>query len=314
MSKIMKRKQSSHVVCIDPTKKGTQKKATTKADLVQEKKELKSLNEALNDENKNNMKKISLLEEKLSSCQDRASKVQRSQGSQTDDADLLFCEECEFPAETLYELGEHVGEFHTGLRIPCDFCSDIYVTHEEKTMHEIKEHKSKLSNYDPSPPLDPISQKVEKTFTCKFCNNMFKTKHLLMKHSREEHEENTSKCWNFQSSECEYQDNCWFSHEKEEKDPIEFKCKSCEKNFKTKSEYLKHKKSYHTEMVPSCKRYVEGNCIYDDHTCWFIHHKTDNMNKNDGNERNIDEDRIIVKRLIEMVEKLTKRIVEIEKN
>ena len=89
MSKIMKRKQSSHVVCIDPAKKGIQKKAATKAELVQEINELKTLNEALNDENKINMKRISLLEEKLSSFQERASKVQRSQGSQTDDADLL---------------------------------------------------------------------------------------------------------------------------------------------------------------------------------------------------------------------------------
>ena len=67
-------------------------------------------------------------------------------------------------------------------------------------------------------------------------------------------------------------------------------------------------------MVTSCKRYVKGNCMYDDHTCWFIHHKTENMNKNDGSERKDDEDRIIIKRLIDMVEKLTKRIVELEKN
>merc|ERR1712240_661671 len=100
---------------------------------------------------------------------------------------------------------------------------------------------------------------------------MFKTKHLLMKHNREEHEESISKCWYFESGECEYQDNCWFIHDTEVKDPIEFKCKSCDKIFKTKSEYLKHKKSYHTEMVTSCKRYVKGNCMYDDHTCWFIH-------------------------------------------
>ena len=34
-------------------------------------------------------------------------------GSQTEDEDILFCQECDYPADNLYSLGEHVGEFHS---------------------------------------------------------------------------------------------------------------------------------------------------------------------------------------------------------
>ena len=67
---------------------------------------------------KNNNDKIKSLQEEVLALQNPKSIEAVQAGTQTEDEDLLFCEECEFPAETLYELGEHTGEFHTGLRIP----------------------------------------------------------------------------------------------------------------------------------------------------------------------------------------------------
>ena len=102
---MVNRKQNSHVVCIDPKKKKAPKKAQTKAELVQEITSLKALNDALEDELKKNLETISKLEEKISMHKKSVDIV--NAGCQTDDGDLLLCEECEYPAETLYELGEH---------------------------------------------------------------------------------------------------------------------------------------------------------------------------------------------------------------
>ena len=120
---VLKRKPNSHVVCIDPKKKPLPKKVQSKADLLQELKALRLLYEALEKENIDNIQTISKLKIELKKWKPE---VTMHAECQTEDADILFCEECEFPAETLYELGEHVGEFHIGLRIPCSSCPDIY--------------------------------------------------------------------------------------------------------------------------------------------------------------------------------------------
>ena len=47
--------------------------------------------------------------------------------------------------------------------------------------------------------------------------------------------------------------------------------------------------------------------------CWFVHGPTDRIiSMKEVNEKIIDEDRIVLKKLVEMVEKLTKRVVDIE--
>ena len=69
---VLKRKISSHNECIDPKKAtGAHKKPATKADLLKELKTLKNLNEVLEIENKMNLDKISLLEERLQSFQNQ---------------------------------------------------------------------------------------------------------------------------------------------------------------------------------------------------------------------------------------------------
>ena len=192
---VLKRKPNSHVVCIDPKKKVTPKKVQSKAELVQELKAVKLLNEALEKENRDNMETISILKEKLK----KQNPVDTNNtGSQTDDADLLFCEECEYPAETLFELGEHTGEFHTGLRIPCEFCDDIYLTKEEVKHHENEVHTSQIpkgahAESTGSPNLCgeesqfSRDQRYSEMLKCKFCDEEFLYKKDLMKHNKEKY-------------------------------------------------------------------------------------------------------------------------------
>ena len=69
----------------------------------------------------------------------------------------------------------------------------------------------------------------------------------------------------------------------------------------------------HSELVSTCKNYVQGTCEYDD-ACWFVHGPGDIKSANEENENLIGEDRLLLKKLVEMVEKLTKRVIEIETN
>ena len=100
----------------------------------------KALNYALEGENKKHRETILKLEEKLQKMNKTNDIV--NTGCQTDDNDLLLCEECECPAETLYELGEHDGEYHPVLRIPCNFCPDIFTSKEE-----LEEHVKEVHNH-----------------------------------------------------------------------------------------------------------------------------------------------------------------------
>ena len=259
---MVKRKPNSHVICIDPKKKTLPKKAQTKADLVQEITTLKSLNEALEDENKKHRETIFKLEEKLQKNNKTIDIV--NTGCQTDDNDLLLCEECEYPAETLYELGEHVGESHSGLRIPCNFCPDIYISKEE-----LEEHVKEVHNHFEIENLK--AHQDIRIFICRFCEKNFKSKKELMKHNKCAHKENLSACWNFQTGTCYYDSDCWFSHEQQKfTDTSKFKCNFCENEFKSVPELLKHRKAAHLEKVALCHKFVKGNCSFGN-SCFFNH-------------------------------------------
>jgi hypothetical protein len=125
---VLKRK-SAHAVCIVPKKANGPKKPPTKADLQEELKTnntlkmTKELNDALPEEVQQNEAKIEALENKNKVLGERVISLEKinpesqtnkahtlvQTGSQNEDADILFCQECEYPADDLYSLGEHVG-------------------------------------------------------------------------------------------------------------------------------------------------------------------------------------------------------------
>ena len=88
MSKVIKRKPCSHIVCIDLKKKNAQKKPPTKKELEQENKALKHIIEALEEVNKVNIDKIKSLEEKVSALQNLESIGVIQAETQTEDEDL----------------------------------------------------------------------------------------------------------------------------------------------------------------------------------------------------------------------------------
>ena len=129
-----------------------------------------------------------------------------------------------------------------------------------------------------------------------------------MKHTKKDHSTFVSICWKNQAGDCEFGNNsCWFAHEKTTNEKII--CNNCDSTFKCRPEYLKHRKQRHLEKVPKCTNIMNGECTYGD-DCWFNHQ----VKRNEEEIIEDIEDRVILKKLLDMVEKITERVVNIEKN
>ena len=83
----------------------------------------------------------------------------------------------------------------------------------------------------------------------------------------------------------------------------EFKCNVCDIKFKTKAELRIHQKQTHKENIKACIKFKKGSCQYDNENCWFLH-DYENVQQNDDKE--------IIQKLFEMMEKMTERILKIE--
>lgn len=226
---------------------------------------------SLLEDSKKQIEAISLLEETVQVLQDKVyQKTSASACVQTEDMERLWCIECEFPAEDLYELGEHMYEYHA-------------------------------------------EDNVDYTSSCHYCGNMFKTKSDLMIHSKKAHPEKTQPCRNYLEGNCDFGDiDCWFSHDVNTQISSKvYKCSLCAKSFKSRTDFMYHRKKEHIEIVPQCKN--GEACQFEVSKCWYIHiqseyekHKEKNDTKNE-NEYNQN-----MQNLINMVEILTKRINDLE--
>ena len=216
------------------------------------------------EENKLQREKISMLERKLE-LGDKPEKT--SMSVQTEDMNRMFCVECEYPAEDLFDLGEHMYEVHAEL-------NDEY------------------------------------TIACHYCGNHFKSKGDLMIHRKKAHEERVSQCSLFLEGKCTFGEECWYSHKNNSRKTLaEYKCKICEKVFKVKSEFMKHRRNEHIESVPLCRDASNGTCHFGNMKCWFNHEDVENLNEN-GNNVNQE----VVDKIFDMMENFTQRILEIENN
>ena len=108
-----------------------------------------------------------------------------------------------------------------------------------------------------------------------------------MKHKKTMHMEKVSICWRFVSGTCIFGDqNCWFSHSKSSNDleAENFKCSSCEKEFRSLPDCLRHRKQDHNQLVPPCRNETNGSCKFGDKRCWFKHNKTEKSSEIENSE------------------------------
>ena len=134
--------------------------------------------------------------------------------------------ECEYPAEDIYDLGEHMHEFHGEMK--------------------------------------------RETLDCYFCDQSFNTKRDLMIHRKKEHIEKVKTCSYFLQQRCNYGDNCWYVHKKEDLELV-IKCNLCDSLFRYKDELMHHRKKQHSEHVKHCIDSSGGKCKFGKTKCWFLH-------------------------------------------
>ena len=152
-------------------------------------------------------------------------------------------------------------------------------------------------------------------YSCNFCNESFTDIHDLMRHKKAEHVDRVSICRNFMDRNCTYSDeDCWFDHSENLKacDKTDFNCTSCDKVFKGRSEFMKHRKIEHSLLVPLCRDKIKGSCMYSDETCWFVHDSENVMPEEDKNEKVINYNQEVFDKLFGMIEKITERIIMME--
>ena len=68
---------------------------------------------------------------------------------QTEDMNRMFCIECEYPAEDLFDLGEHMYEVHAELNdeytIACHYCGNYFKSKGDLMNHRKKAHEDRVS-------------------------------------------------------------------------------------------------------------------------------------------------------------------------
>ena len=153
----------------------------------------------------------------------------------------------------------------------------------------------------------PLTEK-EPSIKCNHCENTFTSKRDLMVHKKREHAEKVQLCINISNGECIYGNGCWFKHD-DISLPV-YNCNLCDKTFRTKSEFMKHKKNDHAENVAKCENNKDGTCRFSSTSCWFHHENDQNKSKilSDSNMENSS----IIKRLMDMVENYTERTIKLE--
>ena len=61
---------------------------------------------------------------------------------------ILFCNECEFPADDIYDLGQHMYEYHSedegNDKVACHYCDETFDTKDNVMKHRKKAHKEKV--------------------------------------------------------------------------------------------------------------------------------------------------------------------------
>ena len=153
----------------------------------------------------------------------------------------------------------------------------------------------------------------EEAVYCDYCGLRLETKNKLMIHRKAIHEESVNICRYFLEDKCAFEaKTCWYIHKTEKQSSgylqiKEFKCGVCDEKFKTRSQFMKHKKSQHLNHVAICKEYKRRHiCRFGDR-CWFQHEENINDSTNEVTMNNENTEKIF-----DILEKFTERILMLE--
>jgi hypothetical protein len=159
----MEKRKNLHETKSEPPKKALKKNELLIQSQALEKKceFLEDKNKSLIEEQTKNVEAIQLLEETVNLLEvnirklkaemvDNAPKtVEKINNSvQTEAQEIMRCNECEYPAEDIYDLGEHMYEVHVldsyDGSITCHYCGKNFTTKDKLMMHRKEDHIEKV--------------------------------------------------------------------------------------------------------------------------------------------------------------------------
>ena len=156
-------------------------------------------------EKNNHVESIHLLEETVKILEIKSSRVEikdkdvveKSAETQTEDVDMMRCDECDYPAQDICDLGAHIYEIHGPESfeevITCHHCKEKFKTKDSLMVHRKKVHTERVSVcsnfrdgtcYFKTDKCWFIHTKPSVMFKCTCCGKEFPIKSDLMKHRK----------------------------------------------------------------------------------------------------------------------------------
>ena len=253
-------------------------KPPLKSELIIQLKMLQDKYNALHSDHKQNIELIKCLNDKVERLEHKeSSKIWESKilpsSVSIQTEEIILCHKCDFEAEDKYELDAHTWELHD-------------------------------------------TEASEDIVTCWYCGDDFETKSDLMKHRKREHVDRVNICKKYAKGVCPFDEgSCWYYHTKTGKDSgtksTDFTCRICDKTYSHITDFMRHRRCAHYHMVPQCFNMYQGTCVFGEEKCWFKHEKNEDAHNNE-NKKDIDENETVTQKMLDMMEKFTKRLIEIE--
>ena len=236
---------------------------------------------------------------------------------------IHHCTKCDMNFTNQSKLVVHIKMKHEGankVQFNCDDCS-----FQANGQTELNKHLSVTHHKFSSP-----SESTDDTnyLSCHSCGKKCTTKQDLMIHRKYEHPDIIKKCKFFRNGTCSYEnDICWFRHQdlvqaKSMQQIPEFKCRFCENIFKGKSDFMVHRKMNHTQSVPKCRDFQQGNCHLSHEECWYKHddisftyeanNGTDSSGFQNAPDNNHPPD--MIRRMMDLMEILRGKVDNLEKS
>ena len=147
--------------------------------------------------------------------------VKKSSETQTEEEDLMRCEDCDYPAQDICDLGAHIYEIHGPESfqelITCHYCNEKFKTKDSLMVHRKQVHIERVSVcsnflegtcFFKTDECWYIHTKPSVLFKCNCCEKEFPIQSELMKHRKKEHSSKVKLCVNSANGECLYKINC----------------------------------------------------------------------------------------------------------
>ena len=167
----------------------------------------------------------------------------------------------------------------TELQLPCRICIYVATCEEELSWHMDDEHALNTDMH------------LQTDFTCEICGRCCRTESDLTYHLKKHefvknvHPQEVQTCPYFLDGDF------------------------VKTSFRTKSEFVEHRKLEHFQKISACKNEMDGFCRFGDDKCWYDHNSSLQMKQTE----NINQDPELINRLVTMMDKFTERIENIEK-